>query len=113
MLNYHTLHHSIPRFHLWVLLLDVGLSTTLLGLANVVLLLSLSRSLTIASQASNSSTDSTSSAVRNASAEVSDLSLSLLLLALCVLLLTSILEILGADKTTNSLLGRADGFCIS
>lgn len=112
------------------LLLDVGLSATLQGLASVVLLLVLSLSSLVARDASNSTTDSARDTIANAGAQVRELTAGLLLLALEVLLTACTLKVLRkfvvsllshgccrrvevaylrSDQPANSLLCRADG----
>lgn len=75
-----------------ILLLDVVLSTTLLGLANVMLLLSLELGITITSNTSDRSAHGTADSVGDTRAKVVELTLSLLALALGVLLSALALE---------------------
>lgn len=76
------------------LLLDVMLSTALLGLTLIVLLLVLSLGSLVTGQTSNGTTDGTSGPVRRTRAEITELATSLLLLTLVVLLTSLLLEVL-------------------
>lgn len=91
------------------LLVEVGLNTTLLSLALVVLGLVLGLVSLVASDAGDGTTDGTRDAVGNTGAEIVELSLGLLLLALGVLLNTLLLQRLVADEVAEGLLARADG----
>jgi hypothetical protein len=70
------------------------LSTSLLGLANVMLILSLDLGLAVASETCNRATNSTRDAVSNTTAVVIELSSGLLTLSLGILLLTFSLQVL-------------------
>jgi len=94
------------------LLVDVMLGTTLLGLADVVLVLVLRLLSAVTSHARDSVAERALGAVRQAGGEVVELAASLLLLALAVLLPTGLLEVLGADQSADGLLGRADGLVV-
>lgn len=83
------------------------LGTTLLSLADIVLLLVLGPSRGVTSDAGESTADSARNTVSNAGAEVVQLALGLLLLALEVLLATGLLQGLDSESVANGLLGRA------
>jgi hypothetical protein len=85
-------HH--PSANLRILLLDIVLSTSLLSLANIMLLLSLQLCVSITSNTRNGALDGTSSTVCNTRAEVVELTLGFLAFAFGVLLGTCALKIL-------------------
>jgi hypothetical protein len=78
------------------------LSTSLLGLANIVLLLSLQLCVSVAGNTGNGTLDSASSTVCNTRAEVVELTLGFLAFAFGVLLGTCALEILLLNVSTSS-----------
>lgn len=80
--------------NLCVLLLDIMLGTTLLGLSNIMLLLSLQLSITVTSDTSDSTSNGTSNTISNTRAEIAELTLSLLTLSFGVLLGSLALEVL-------------------
>lgn len=102
-------HLCDPKHLSSSLLVEVGLNTTLLSLALVVLGLIFCLVSTVASDASNSTTDSARDAVGNTRAQVVELALGLLLLALLVLLSTLLLQRLVAEHVTKGLLSGAQG----
>jgi hypothetical protein len=79
-------HVTFPPPNLRVLLLDIRLSTSLLGLANVMPFLGLQLCVPITSDTSDASANGTSDTVCDTSAEVVKLTLSFLTLAFSVLL---------------------------
>lgn len=79
---------------LWVLLLDVYLSATLLGLSCIVLLLGLELGIAVASDPSDGAAHSTSETVSGTGGQVAELALGLLSLAVGILFLALALEIL-------------------
>lgn len=88
MTSYYDTLPTTSRSNLRVLLLNVSLGSSLLSLADIMLLLSLQLSITVTSNACNSTLDGTSGTVGNTRAEVVELALSFLGLAFGVLLLT-------------------------
>lgn len=92
-LKSHPCHISCPLATLGLgLLLDIVLSTTLLGLALSAHLLVVSLSSLVAGQARDGTTDGALSAVSNAGAKVMKLASGFLLLALKVLLTAGLLQ---------------------
>ncbi|KAH0358278.1 hypothetical protein KCU83_g402, partial [Aureobasidium melanogenum] len=89
------------------LLVKVGLNTTLLSLALIVLGLVLGLVGLIASNASNSTTDGARNTVGDTRTQVVELALGLLLLALLVLLSTLLFQGLVAHEVAESLLAGA------
>lgn len=94
------------------LLRDVVLGSTLLGLANIVLLLVVNLSGLVACDAGNGAAESARDTVSDTATQVANLALGLLLLALEVLLATGLLQALSSDETAEGFLGRADGLVV-
>jgi hypothetical protein len=90
------------------LLLQIRLNTPLPRLSIIMLPLRLSLLRIIPSQTRDRTTNRTSNTVWKALAQVIDLSSSLLFLALRILLLTRLLEVLGANKAADSFLCGTD-----
>ena len=116
------------------LLRDIVLSSTLLSLADIVLLLVIDLSGLVASDASNSAANRAGHAIADTTSQIGDLALSFLLLTLEVLLASRLLKTLcgiqvsnivrnsiacslqdtylSSDEASNGFLGRADGLLV-
>jgi hypothetical protein len=84
----------IPSPNLRVLLLDIRFGTSLLGLSNIMLLLSLQLRIPITGNTCDGSANGTSHTVCNTRAKVVELALGFLTLAFSVLLGACALEVL-------------------
>lgn len=78
------------------LLFEIGLDTTLGGLAVGTHLVVVSLALVVAHSAGNGTTDNAFGTVRNAASQIADLALGLLLLSLEVLFAAGLLQTLGS-----------------